>query len=241
MRNKIIFLCVAAVLCAVSAFADTVTLKSGQEIEGNIIERTDASVKMESYGVESTYTIDEINKINGEEIASAAQESTDSLVSTEEASGVAIEPDEEESLSVSEQAKDSDVLTVTPSPRHGIKEKVTTVTLLALLIIAILFYAYSALCLQFIAKKTGQGPVWMAWVPIANLFLMCKIGSLSYLWLLGIFLGLLPLVGILFSLALCGYLWYRIALARNKPGWLGILACLPIVNLVIIGYLAFSD
>jgi hypothetical protein len=38
-----------------------------------------------------------------------------------------------------------------------------------------------------------------------------------------------------------GYLWYNIALARNKPGWIGAITFLPIVNLFTMGYLAFSD
>jgi hypothetical protein len=92
-----------------------------------------------------------------------------------------------------------------------------------------------------IAKKTSQTPAWLAWIPIANLFLMCKIAALPYWWLFGILLGFIPYVGWLLSSALSGYIWYRIALARNKPGWVGILIIIPVVNLAIMGYLAFTE
>ena len=34
---------------------------------------------------------------------------------------------------------------------------------------------------------------------------------------------------------------WKIAEARNKPGWLGILLIVPIANLVIFGIIAFAD
>ncbi len=234
---------------AMNAFADTITLKSGQEIEGNIVERLDDSVKMESFGVEVTYFMDEIDKINGDAVVAPIQESVVVPEATEEGTGVVIEPQESVPADVSQQTEEAQP-SLTAEPDLGLNDtgpNQRKKTLLAwglslgLFILVVLLYAYSALCLQTIAKKTNQGPEWLAWVPIGNLFLMCKIGSLSYLWLLGLLLGFLPLVGVFFSLALFGYVWYRIALACKKPGWLGILGCLPIVNLVVMGYLAFSE
>lgn len=108
-------------------------------------------------------------------------------------------------------------------------------------ILCILFYIYSALCLQFIAKKTNREPTWLAWIPIANLFLMCKIASIAYWWLLLLLLAFIPIIGFLVTIGFFGFLWYKIALTRNKPGWLGALSIIPIANLVIMGYLAFSD
>lgn len=239
-----IFLCMIAVFVTMNAFADTVTLKSGQEIEGNIVERTNESVKMESFGVEVTYFMDEIDKINGEAVAAPVQESADVPDVTEEGTGALIEPEESGSADVSKQTEEAPTsLTVEPEPRPDQRKDMllTAGVSLGFIIFVVLLYAYSALCLQIIAKKTNQEPAWLAWVPVGNLFLMCKIGSLNYLWLLGTLLSFLPLVGLFFSLALYGYMWYRIALARSKPGWLGILACLPIVNFVVMGYLAFSE
>lgn len=251
MEKKMIFLCLAAVFVTMNAFADTITLKSGQEIEGRIVERTAESVKMESFGVEVTYFMDEIDKINAEAVVGSVQEPADVSSVVEEEIGVAeeetdalIEPEEIGSADIPEQVEEMPAsLTGEPSPSMDRRKATMLATGVssAVIIFSLLFYVYSALCLQRIAKKTSQEPAWLAWVPIGNLFLMCKIGSLSYLWLLGILLSFLPLVGVFFGLGLCAYVWYRIALALHKPGWLGVLVCLPIANLVVMGYLAFSE
>ena len=114
---------------------------------------------------------------------------------------------------------------------------------IAILLIFVV-YIYSSICLYRIAKKTNQENAWLAWIPIVNLFLMCKISGLKYLWLLIFFVGLIPIIGRtigpICSTALFTYIWYRIAAALKKPGWLGILIIIPLVNLVIMGYLAFS-
>jgi hypothetical protein len=82
----------------------------------------------------------------------------------------------------------------------------------------------------------------MAWVPIANLFLICKIINVPYWYLLGYLLGFIPYyIGTICSLVLLGFFWFKIAQARGKPGWVGILVCFPLVGLVVMGYLAFSE
>jgi len=124
------------------------------------------------------------------------------------------------------------------------KAKLATIvagTSIVVFIFLIVSYVFSSLCLMFIAQKTNTTPAWLAWIPIANLFLMCKIASLSYWWLLILLTAFIPVVGPLANLAFAAYLWYNIALARNKPGWIGILTCLPLAGLVVMGYLAFSE
>lgn len=101
-------------------------------------------------------------------------------------------------------------------------------------------YIYVCSCLFLIAKKTGTPARWRAWVPIANLFLMCDIASISYWWLLLILTGAVPLLGIFAQAGLVIFLWNRIALARGKPGWLGFLMIIPLAGFFITGYLAFS-
>lgn len=116
--------------------------------------------------------------------------------------------------------------------------------ILFVIILSLIFYVYSAICLYFIAKKTATEPAWLAWIPVANLFLMCKIANVSYLWLLGMLGLFIPFVNILANIYLMGlfvYVWYKIAIVRNKPGWVGVLTIIPIANLVVMGYLAFSD
>ncbi len=113
---------------------------------------------------------------------------------------------------------------------------------IALMVIAcIALLIFPALCLQYIAKKTNRGEAWMAWMPIANLFLMCKIGDIRYTWLWLLLLAVIPILGWIAVMGLFAFIWYKIALALNKPGWWGILAIVPGVNMIAQGYLAFSE
>ena len=100
-------------------------------------------------------------------------------------------------------------------------------------IISIAIYVYLAVCLQTIARKTGTEHGWLAWIPIANAYLMCKVAGKPGWWLL---LFLIPIVNIIFMVIV----WMGIAEARDKKGWLGILMIVPIANLIVPGYLAFS-
>lgn len=100
-------------------------------------------------------------------------------------------------------------------------------------ILWLIVYVYMALCLMAIAKKTNTPNAVLAWIPIANVYLMCKVAGKPGWWLI---LLLIPLVNIVIAIIV----WMGIAKARNKPDWLGILMIIPVVNLIIPGYLAFS-
>jgi hypothetical protein len=101
------------------------------------------------------------------------------------------------------------------------------------LILAVL-YVYVALSLQTIAQKTNTENAWLAWIPIANIVLMCNIAKKPVWWII---LCLIPLVGIVIYILL----WMGIAEARNKPNWWGIMVIVPIMNLIMPGYLAWSE
>ncbi|MDD5583592.1 MAG: DUF5684 domain-containing protein, partial [Candidatus Omnitrophica bacterium] len=104
----------------------------------------------------------------------------------------------------------------------------------AILILVLIAYVYSAIVVQKIAHKTNTENGWLAWIPIANLFLLCSIAGKSFLWILIVFV---PFVGvIIFTIVI----WGGIAQACGKPGWLGILMLLPVVSLIVVTYLAFS-
>ena len=95
-------------------------------------------------------------------------------------------------------------------------------------------YVYLALSLQIIASKTGTPDGWMAWVPIVNLYLMCRIAGRPGWWTI---LLLIPFVNIVMAVVV----WMGIAEARQKPAWLGVLMIVPIANLIIPAHLAFSE
>jgi len=95
-------------------------------------------------------------------------------------------------------------------------------------------YVWMALTLYIIANRTNTPNSWLAWIPIANLYLMCKEAGKSGWWTILFFIPLLNIViGII--------VWMEIAKACNKPSWLGILMIIPFVNLVIPGILAFAE
>lgn len=102
------------------------------------------------------------------------------------------------------------------------------------IIIWLAVYAYMSYSLQTIADKTNTANGWLAWIPVANLYLMCKIAGKPGWWLI---LFIIPLVNLVIAIIL----WMGIAKARGKEGWLGLLMLVPLVNLVIPGYLAFSE
>jgi hypothetical protein len=94
-------------------------------------------------------------------------------------------------------------------------------------------YAYIAYSLQTIAGKTGAENTWLAWIPVANIYLMIKIAMKPVWWLILVFI---PIVNIVVAVLL----WMRIAEVIGKPSWLGLLVLVPIANFVLPGYLAFS-
>ena len=109
---------------------------------------------------------------------------------------------------------------------------------IGIIFVALLFglaaYVYMSLALQTIATKTNTANAWLAWIPIANLFLMLSIAKKPMWWFL---LFLVPLVNVVIAIMV----WMAMAEARGKPSWWGILTIVPVANLVVPGVLAWSD
>ena len=99
---------------------------------------------------------------------------------------------------------------------------------------SLIIYLWLAFCLQTIAKKTNTPNEWLAWIPIANIYLLCKIVGRSGWWTIAFFI---PLLNVIIAIIW----WWSVAEKRNKPGWLGVLMIIPVVNLVVPGILAFTD
>ena len=103
-------------------------------------------------------------------------------------------------------------------------------------------YIYFSWALMSIAKKTKTKDPWLAWIPFANLYLMTQIADVPW-WTLFIviFGGMIPFIGMPVSMGITIWWWWKIAEARNKPGWMSLLLLIPIVNFVIIGVIAWSE
>ncbi|PIN73868.1 hypothetical protein COV20_02010 [Candidatus Woesearchaeota archaeon CG10_big_fil_rev_8_21_14_0_10_45_16] len=113
-----------------------------------------------------------------------------------------------------------------------------------LFFMGIVVYVYFALALMTIAKKLGNDKAWLAWIPIANFFLLAILAEKDWPW--G-FLILVPLVNIVFVTI---WLW-KVYERRSYPGWLAIVPLLSIIPLlgylamlghaIIFGFVAWSD
>jgi len=95
-------------------------------------------------------------------------------------------------------------------------------------------YIYMSLALMAIATKTNTENGWLAWIPIANVFLVLNIAQKPVWWII---LCLIPLVNIVIFILV----WMAVAEARHKPNWWGILIIVPVIGLLVPGYLAWSD
>jgi len=112
---------------------------------------------------------------------------------------------------------------------------------LVMFIVVVVMYIYSALALMTIAKKTNTPNAWLAWIPIGNVYLMTQIAKVPGWYTAGILLGIIPILGVFLIMALFIYLWWKIAEARKRPGWYGvIIGLVPIVNLIFVGMLAWG-
>jgi len=254
---------------AVNLYADTITFKSGKKIEGTVKTITNNTITVDLYGVtEMTYDLSDIQDINGKAVGLKPEENTEAVPETSAPPVQAVEtaptPSNEIFRGVKAPAMESaESVPTTTEPKEEIPEfdfgktsktpsPEETKTILAglmaflgiLIVLCLIIYIYSAVCLQIIAKKTGTQYGWMAWVPIANIFLMCNIGRVSLKWLIPLLLIFVPFISILgslYSAFLSVFLWYNIAIARGKQGWIGILIIIPVLGAFIVpGYLAFS-
>jgi hypothetical protein len=114
------------------------------------------------------------------------------------------------------------------------------VALLVALIILLAVYVYSSWALMVIAKKTKTKMAWLAWIPLVNLYLVTQIARVPWWTLLILLLVWAPMIGPLIVMGLTIYWWWNIAEVRKMPGWLGILAAVPVANLVVMGYIAWA-
>ena len=110
---------------------------------------------------------------------------------------------------------------------------------LTALLVGLAVYIYMALALMTIAKKTDTPNAWLAWIPLANVYLMVQISKTPWWTIFGLLLPAIPILGSLALAALMVYWWWKIAEVRNRPGWFGILMIVPIANLIIPGILAW--
>jgi hypothetical protein len=98
--------------------------------------------------------------------------------------------------------------------------------------IAFVYLTFCFLCRQ-ICLKTGQEPSPLIWLPILKQFPMLRAAEMPAWWFLLNFIGLWGIR----SLVWC----FKIAAARGKHWFVGLLLVLPVTNFFTFLYLAFSQ
>lgn len=122
---------------------------------------------------------------------------------------------------------------MSPAYADGFAAASFMATIFIMLGVILVGYAYLAVCLMKIAQKTNTPNGWLAWIPIANIFLMLQIAGRSMWWIILFFI---PIVSLVISIII----WMDICEKTGKERWLGILMIVPLANIILPGYLAFS-
>lgn len=112
------------------------------------------------------------------------------------------------------------------------------------LLLCVGLYIYYGFAFSTIAKKLKYKQPWLAWIPLANLFLLPILAKKEWQW--G-FLLFVPIANIVFAII---WLW-AIYERRKYPGWLSLIAIASFIpmlswlatpaNLVILGFVAWKD
>lgn len=102
------------------------------------------------------------------------------------------------------------------------------------IVLAVVLYFVEVIPIYTIARKCGQEYAWLAWVPIADAWLLFDLAGLPIEYMLGLLIPGLNLV-------LVGFVWWQIAENTNKPGWIGLLMLIPLVNLGVGYYIAYVE
>lgn len=117
-----------------------------------------------------------------------------------------------------------------------------------MLILALASYIYFALVYFTLARKLNTEPAWLAWVPIANIYLVWKMSGAPtwsiILLVVGIFASIIPFIGWILAfapMAMMIFWMWLIAEKRKYPGWISLLLLIPIANFVVPGVIAWVD
>lgn len=109
-----------------------------------------------------------------------------------------------------------------------------------LLVVFLVTFVYWALATQSIAKRLKHDNPWWAWIPILNIVQITDLVKMSRWWTLIILALMVPFVGGFAVLAVLTWWWWIIAERLNYPGWYSLLLLIPIVNLIVLGMMAWS-
>lgn len=98
-------------------------------------------------------------------------------------------------------------------------------------VIALAVYLFFAYCLKVIAEKTGHSDrANLAWIPIAQQYLLVKIAERETIWFILMFI---PIINIIASILV----WIDVATRRGHESYWGIItAFIPFVGMPYIAF-----
>ena len=82
-----------------------------------------------------------------------------------------------------------------PQALFGIFVALFAAFFLIMLILVLATYIYTSLAIMAIAKRTKTENAWLAWIPIANFYLITQIAKQNGLWTLALLAGFIPFIG----------------------------------------------
>ncbi len=100
-----------------------------------------------------------------------------------------------------------------------------------MMIVFLIFGTIFCLGLQKLVKKHYPNEAWMAWVPIAMFYVMCKLAGRPGWWVI---LCFIPFVNIIIDIVV----WYGMCEREGKSGWLGLLVVIPFGSIILVWMLA---
>ncbi len=113
-----------------------------------------------------------------------------------------------------------------------------------ILIFSILFfvasYVYFSLAYMRLAQKLNTEPAWLAWIPVANVYLMSKMAKMHWWPVLLIAAFIIPFINILAYIAFMVFffIWnWKIFEKVNRPGWWPLMLLIPVVGALIFAVL----
>ena len=120
----------------------------------------------------------------------------------------------------------------------GIVIALIAISMMFLILSAVAVYVYVAFSWMTIAKKLKCKKYWLAWIPVANFFLLPLILKKKWTWGFMIFV---PIANIVFFI-----LWtWKIFELRKYPGWFSLSVLIPkfggILYLIAIGFVAWKN
>lgn len=236
------------ILLAGPVLAEEIILKSGVTIQGQVLERSEKWIKVKASGVDMLYYLNEITSIDGNAVG--ISDSPFKLAAQPSVSGQNVEPPPagaissaslegaiKETITGSPETNPSSVrMTTGESFKSANKLTTKDVIVIFLVLLFLVFVLAFLFCYPvfLIAKKTGTPYPYFAFIPILNLYLLCKIAGRPAWWVI---MYILPFLNLIIDIIV----WVDIAKVRQKPMWLGILSVVPILNLCMIWYVALSD